>query len=144
LPALEQVLETYPETVKVVFKHFPLRSHKFAFKAAQATVAADKQGRFWAFHDKLFENYKAINESMIRKTAQDLGLDMAQFDEGMKNPETTALIRKDVSDGQAAGVGGTPAVFINGRRLKNRSPAGFKASIDAELKRLAGESSPSG
>ena len=81
---------------------------------------------------------------MIRKTAQDLGLDMEKFEQAMKNPETTAVIRKDMQDGGKAGVGGTPSIFINGRKLKNRGLNGFKAVIDSELERLGVEKTPKG
>jgi protein-disulfide isomerase len=134
VPTLEQVLEANPETVKVVFKQFPLKMHKFANKAALAAIAAQKQGKFWEYHDLLFENYKAINDSQIEQVATDLELDLEQFKSEMKSPENQAKIRKDLSDGQQAGVRGTPTIFVDGRKLKARGMKGFQSAIDKALK----------
>jgi len=135
VPLLEQVLENNPGNVKIVFKNFPLRRHKFATKAAMAALAADGQGKFWAFHDRLFENYKQLNDQKIKEIARDLGLDMEKFEKQMKDPGILAQIRQDLLDGNQAGVRGTPTVFIGGRLLRNWSPKEFQMLIDKELGR---------
>lgn len=135
MPLLEQVLENNPGNVKIVFKNFPLRRHKFATKAAMAALAADGQGKFWAFHDRLFENYKQLNDQKIKEIARDLGLDMEKFEKQMKDPGVLAQIRQDLLDGNQAGVRGTPTVFIGGRLLRNWSPKEFQMLIDKELGR---------
>lgn len=135
MPLLEQVLENNPGNVKIVFKNFPLRRHKFATKAAMAALAADGQGKFWAFHDRLFENYKQLNDQKIKEIARDLGLDMEKFEKQMKDPGILAQIRQDLLDGNQAGVRGTPTVFIGGRLLRNWSPKEFQMLIDKELGR---------
>lgn len=135
MPLLEQVLENNPGNVKIVFKNFPLRRHKFATKAAMAALAADGQGKFWAFHDRLFENYKQLNDQKIKGIARDLGLDMEKFEKQMKDPGILAQIRQDLLDGNQAGVRGTPTVFIGGRLLRNWSPKEFQMLIDKELGR---------
>lgn len=135
MPLLEQVLENNPGNVKVVFKNFPLRRHKYATKAAMASLAADGQGKFWAFHDRLFENYKQLNDQKIKDIARDLGLDMEKFEKQMKDPGILAQIRQDLLDGNQAGVRGTPTVFIGGRLLRNWSPKEFQMLIDKELGR---------
>jgi protein-disulfide isomerase len=135
VPLLEQVLENNPGNVKVVFKNFPLRRHKYATKAAMASLAADGQGKFWAFHDRLFENYKQLNDQKIKDIARDLGLDMEKFEKQMKDPGILAQIRQDLLDGNQAGVRGTPTVFIGGRLLRNWSPKEFQMLIDKELGR---------
>jgi protein-disulfide isomerase len=137
VPTLEQVLETYPEKVKLVFKHFPLNSHKFALKAAIASHAAGNQGKFWEFHDALFKDYKTISDEKIQQIAADLALDMEKFNLETKSPEIQAVVRKDLADGREAGVRGTPTVFINGRKLKGRGLNGFRNAIDRELKDLS-------
>ncbi len=86
MPLLEQVLENNPEKVKIVFKNFPLRRHKYATKAAMAALTADGQGKFWAFHDQLFEKYKQLSDQKIKDIARDLGFDMEKFEKQMKNP----------------------------------------------------------
>jgi len=134
---LEQVLEKYPRDVKIVFKNFPISSHQFAVKAAAAALAAGSQGKFWEFHDRLFENYNRINDQKIRDIALSLNLDEVEFNKKMKDPEVESKIRQDFLDGRQAGVNSTPTVFINGRLLKNRSLAGFQAAIDKELQTLS-------
>ena len=136
MPLLEQVLEKYPDDVRIVYKNFPLRNHKFAMKAATAALAAESQGKFWEFHDLLFKNYNKLNDQKIREIALEFGLDQTEFNKKMKAPKITAMIRQDVREGAQAGVRGTPTVFINGRRLNNRSLKGFQAAIDKELQKL--------
>jgi len=144
VPILEQVLEKYPRNVKFVYKNFPLRSHRFAVKAALAALAADSQGKFWAFHDQLFENYNRIDDQKIRDIAKSLQLDEAEFDKKMRDPEIQNKIRQDILDGRQAGVNSTPTIFINGRILRNRSLAGFQAAIDKELQTLGNKSAKPG
>ena len=136
MPVLEQVLEKNPENVKFVFKNYPLRNHKFAMKAAVAALAARSEGKFWEFHDELYKNYNKLSDQKIREIALGLGFDQAEFEKKMNDPRITAMIRQDLQDGAQAGVRGTPTIFINGRRLKNRSLQGFQAAIDKELQRL--------
>ena len=136
MPLLEQVLEKYPDDVKIVFKNFPLRNHKFAMTAATAALAAESQGKFWEFHDLLFKNYNNLDDQKIREIALELGLDQTEFEKKMKDPKITEMIRQDVREGVQAGVRGTPTIFINGRRLEDRSLRGFQAVIDGELQKL--------
>ena len=135
MPVLEQVLEQYPDKVKVVFKHYPLRNHQYAFQAATAAMAAHDQGKFWKFHDRLFENYKQLSDQKIDQIAGDLGLDLAVFKQLQQSAKVQSSVRRDMQDAVAVDVRGTPSVFINGRLLKRRTLAGFKQAIDAELKR---------
>jgi protein-disulfide isomerase len=137
VPVLEQVLEKYPNQVKLVFKNFPLRNHKFAMEAAIAALAAKKQEKFWEFHDLLFKNYNRLNEQKVKEIAQQLNLDMEKFEKDRKDPQLMALITRDLTDGSQAGVRGTPTIFINGRLLRNRSMAGFQELIEKALKNPA-------
>jgi protein-disulfide isomerase len=130
------VLDTYPDNVKIVYKNFPLKMHKYAKNAAIAALAADRQGKFWEFHDLLFDYYKKPDDQKIKEIAQQLELDLEAFDKNMKNPEIRAKVQRDFQDGQKAGVRGTPTIFINGRRLKNRTLIGFQTLIDKELVKL--------
>ena len=135
MPLLEQVLEKNPKDVKLVYKNFPLRNHKFARPAAIAALAAGKQGKFWEFHDLLFKDYNRLNEQKFQEIARELNLDMEQFEKDQKDPEILALISRDMSEGGRAGVRGTPTLFVNGRLLKNRSLEGFQDMIDKEVKK---------
>ena len=136
MPVLEQVLENNPAKVKIVFKNFPLRSHKFAMKAATAALAAESQGKFWEFHDQLYKNYNRLNDQKVGEIALGLGLDQAQLEKKMRDPALQSKIRQDAREGAQAGVRGTPTIFINGRKLKDRSLKGFQAAIDKELQKL--------
>jgi protein-disulfide isomerase len=136
VPVLEQVFEQNPEKVKIVFKNFPIRGHAFAIKAAQAALAADSQGKFWAFHDLLFKSYNALNDGKIEEIRAKLGLDAGQFQTRLNDPQVLAQINAEASLGRKLGVRGTPTVFVNGRRLKDRSPIGFKAAVNEALQNL--------
>ena len=129
------MLDKYPKEVKLVFKNLPLSKHKFAMKAATAALAAKAQGRFWEFHDELFENYRKVNDVKIQDIAKELGLDLERFKKDMKDPAIQKLIIRDVKNGREAGVRSIPTVFINGKLLRNRRLQGFQRMIDAELKR---------
>ena len=130
------MLENFPNQVKLVFKNFPLiRNHKFAMPAAIAALAAEKQGKFWEFHDLLFKDYSHLNEEKIKEIAQQLKLNMEKFEKDRKDPQIMAMINRDIAEGNLAGVRGTPTVFINGRLLRNRSMAGFQELIEKALKK---------
>ena len=135
---LDQVVEKYPQKVKEVYMNFPVRSHKYAETAARAALAADKQGKFWEFHDKLFQNANQLNDEKVREIAKELSLNMEQFEKDWQSEETLAKVRSDIDQGSRIGVRGVPAVFINGRQLKQRSLEGFSAIIDKELEKNSG------
>jgi protein-disulfide isomerase len=130
------VIEKYPKEVKVVFKNYPLRSHRFSQKAAEAALAAGQQGKFWEFHDLLFKNYKQLSDSKIKEIAKALVLDMEMFEKDRKAPKVMTMIREDLLEGSKAGVRGTPTVFVNGRALRKRTPEELRSAIERELQRL--------
>jgi len=130
------VLEKNPKTVKIVYKNFPIRSHKFAVEAAIAALAADRQGKFWDFHDELFKQYNKLNEKKIQEIAATVKLDLAQFEKDRKDPLLLEQIRYDYNEGIRVGINSVPSVFVNGRKLKDRSLRGFQALIDKELESL--------
>jgi len=133
------VFENYPKTAKLVHKNFPLRNHTFAFQAAVYALAADRQGKFWEFHDELYKNYNQLNEDKIRQIAQQLGLDLEKLNIDIRDPKIKEIIIRDYREGVAAGVRGIPTIFINGRLLRNRSLEGFRAAIEKELKKTRKE-----
>jgi len=133
-PLMDQVLEAYPKDVKRVYKQFPLTSiHPNALPASKAAVAAGKQGKFWEMHKKLFENQRELSPDNYKKWAKELGLDMARFEKDMNSPEVQAQIDRDTADARSAEVSGTPTIFVNGKRLQQRSLDGFKQAIDPIL-----------
>jgi len=100
-----------------------------------AALAADAQGNFWEFHDRLFADFNSINDQKIKDIARELGYKTAEFEKQMADSGILSRIRQDMQNGTAAGVRGTPTVFVNGRRLKNRTLKGFQDLIDKELKK---------
>ena len=128
--------DKYKNQLKIVIKHFPLKSHKFARKSAQASLAAHKQGKFWEFHTKLFENYQSINDDKIVQIAEELKLDIDKFKSDMNLPEIQRIINRDIQNGWKIGVKGTPTIFINGKRAALRNPAKFIKKIDSEIKKM--------
>ena len=135
VPTLDQVMAAYPLQVRLVFKQFPLSMHNFAKPAAMATLAARNQGKFWPLHDQLFANYNKLSDIRIRELAESVGLDMARYDQDVANPALQQEVAADIQLGSTVGVRGTPAAYINGVQLKDRSFSGFKQVIDAELKK---------
>ncbi len=129
------MLEKYPKEVKLVMKHFPLPMHPYARKAAVAALAADKQGKFWEIHEKLFASQKELSDAKVEGIARDLGLDMAQFNRDLKDPAIASMIDRDLNNGRQAKVQGTPTIFVNGKLLNQRSLQGFQQTIEAELKK---------
>jgi protein-disulfide isomerase len=133
VPLLEQVLEKNPQTVKIVFKNFPIRSHKFAVQAALAALAAGRQTKFWDFHDELFKNYNRLDEDKIQEIAANLKLNLAQFEKDRQDPLLLEQIRHDYNEAIRIGLRSVPTVFVNGRKLKDRSLKGVQALIDKAL-----------
>ena len=132
---LRQVLEKYPNDVKLVMKHFPLPMHSYARKAAIAALAAGKQGKFWEIHEKLFANQKNLSDDKVEAIAQELGLNMEQFNKDLKDPCIASLIDRDINNGREANVQGTPTIFVSGKLFNQRSLQGFQQAIEAELKK---------
>ena len=131
---LDQVMVAYPKDVKRVYKQFPLTSiHPNAMPASKAALAAGKQGKFWEMHGKLFANARELTPDNFKKWAGELSLDVPKFEKDMASPEVQAAIDKDMQDARSADVTGTPTIFVNGKRLQQRSMDGFKAAIDPSL-----------
>ena len=130
------MLETYPRDAKLVFKNYPLRNNNYAQKAAVAALAAEKQEKFWEFHELLFENSAKLSDQKIKEISEWMDLDWEKFSNDMEDPEIIAMITRDKSEAERAMVRAVPTVFINGRRLKKFSLQGFEAVIENELKKL--------
>ena len=129
---VNQVIEAYPRDVRLVFKQFPLTSiHPQAMPASKAALAAGRQGKFWEMHKLIFENQRALAPGKFTEFAEQLQLDVPQFQKDMESPEIAAQIQKEMQEAKAADVTGTPTIFVNGKRLMNRSFDGFKQMIEA-------------
>ena len=104
-----------------------------ALPASKAALAAGRQGRFWEYHDKVFANYNKLTNELLDQLAGELDLDMNRFRKDQADPGITALINRDIKEGSRIGVRGTPTIFINGKRLGQRSLEAFSAAIESEL-----------
>jgi protein-disulfide isomerase len=136
-PVVKQVLARYPTQVKLVFKNFPIDSHPKARPAAEAALCAEEQGKFWQFHDALFEKSPQIGPDELGPIATGVGIDAAKLDECAKAKKFASKIDADLAEGKKAGVAGTPAFFVNGASIASgRTVDDFARAIDAELTRL--------
>ena len=138
-PVLAAVLDRYPGEVRVIHRHFPLDSiHPFARPASEAAMCADEQGRFWDFHDAIFARNGRLDEASFGEIATTLELDGAALDQCIEERRYRDFVQADFDAGQAAGVTGTPAFFVNGIPLKGaRTADQLSEVVDAELARLA-------
>lgn len=131
---VKRVLETYGNSVRLVFKQMPLSIHPDAFKAAQASVCANEQGRFWEFHDLLFGS-NDLSVEMLKKYALTLHLRMNDFESCLNSEGSSAAVRQDMQEAIRADVQGTPTFFVNGRILRGmRAAEDLKSLIDLALR----------
>jgi protein-disulfide isomerase len=135
-PTVAQVMSTYGDRVRLVYRHLPLPNHPNARPAAEAAACANDQGRFWDYHDRLFANQSKLAVPDLKQHATDLGLDMAKFVTCLDSRSFQKDVDADMDAAQMLGVSGTPHFFINGRALSGAQPfEAFKAVIDEELAR---------
>ena len=136
VPSLvDQVLKVYPTEVKVVYKQFPITTHKYGMAASRAALAAHKQGKFWEMHDKLFENQSALQPDRVKEYARQIGLDVARFEKDMASPEVQKQIDEESKLADQSDVPGTPTLFVNGRRVENRTFESIKRMIEDSLQK---------
>ena len=143
-PFCRQVMSTlaklesqYGEKVKLVFRDFPIENlHPGATKAHEAARCANEQGKFWPYHDKLFAAPPNSSPEFFKGIAKEVGLNTNAFETCLGSGKYQAAIKQDIDDGNRAGVGGTPAFFINGRLVSGAQPLDvFARMIDDELAR---------
>jgi protein-disulfide isomerase len=132
---VKQVMDKYPGKVKWVFRDFPLPAiHPAAPKAHEAARCAAEQGKFWEYHDLLFDRSPKQNPDDLKQYAKDLKLDASTFGQCLDSGKQEAAVTKDVEEGSRLGVTGTPTFFINGRQLVGAQPlTAFQKIIDGEL-----------
>ena len=125
-----EIVKAYPDKVKVHFRHFAMR----APKASEAALCAHDQGKFWEYHDVLFENQHKHEVEHLKEYAKTLELAQPAFDECLDSGKHTKTVQRDIDAGKLAGVQGTPAFFINGILVSGAQPIErFKELIESEL-----------
>ena len=136
-PTLKQVEKNYPQTVRIVYRQFPLANiHQHAEKAAEASLCANEQQKFWEFHDSMFGKQSELSVADLKQRAVDLKLNTQAFNQCLDSGRHAAAIQTDIQEGARNGVSGTPALFINGRLLTGNQPyAEIKEIIEDELQR---------
>ena len=135
-PTVAKLRERYGDELRVVVRHFPLDFHRQARGAAEAAACARRQGRFFEYHDALFENQKALALPDLEARARKVGLDLEAFRSCLSAKQTSKEVDADLEEGRRAGVSGTPAFFVNGILLSGVQPLeAFVEVIDAELAR---------
>lgn len=113
--SIDEFLKKYPTDIRLVYKHFPLESHKMAKNASIAAEAAGMQGKFWPMHKALFESEKLLDQSQINALAKRSGLNMSKFKKDLINPAVIDKVENSLKEGLLIGIGGTPALYFNGR-----------------------------
>ena len=134
-PTLAEIRSAYGDQVRTVYRHFPLTEiHPNAWKAAEAALCARDQGAFVAMHHAMFEEQGALDEANLQGIARGLGLDGGAFDECLGSGRYASEVGADFDAGVAAGVAGTPTMFINGVKVEGALPVGqIQEVIDREL-----------
>lgn len=134
VPTLDQIEKEYGQSVRVVFKHLPLDIHPDARAAHAAAEAANRQGKFWAMHDRIFTNQRDLRAETFERYAREIGLDMDRYRKDVVSEEVRERIEADLAQARKLGVTGTPSFFINGRNLSGAQPfPNFKRMIDEAL-----------
>ncbi|MFO0574399.1 MAG: thioredoxin domain-containing protein [Polyangia bacterium] len=134
-PTITELMKLYPKDVRVAFKQLPLSFHDKAHLAAEASLAAKEQGKFWEYHAKLFANQGALDRPSLEKYAQELGLNMKKFTAALDGGKYKQKVDDELAEGQKIGANGTPAFFVNGKSLSGAQPLeAFKAKVDQALK----------
>src|SRR5262245_57746295 len=143
---IEKILAKYPSDVRIVYRHLPLEAiHPFARGAAEAAVCADEQGLFWAYHDKLFQNNRALAKEDLLRYAGEAGLDAAKFQACVDERRSKDKVETDLQAARAGGISGTPAFVVNGVLLTGaQPPEEFYPVIDAALAKAASPDAAAG
>lgn len=145
-PLIERLTKEFPNDVRFVYRHFPLRSiHANAQLAAQSTEAADKQGKFWEMHDALFSTQREWSvisnpKNFFVELAESIDLDRNQFENDLDSADAIQAINDDFNHGTRSNVQGTPSLYLNGQKINN--PSSYEALRDLvqdEINRANGQ-----
>jgi protein-disulfide isomerase len=140
-PLVKQLKATYPDKVRVIYRHFPLTNiHPRALIAAQAAVAAGEQGKFWEMHDVLFDRQTQWAEldsdeaavAAFSEYAAEIGIDKAKFQETIVSDPVKQVVAQDLADGNSLQVQATPTFFVNGQQLS--APLQLITTVESLLK----------
>jgi len=132
---VDTIMAAYPKDIKLIYKQFPLSMHPHAEISAEASLAAREQGKFWEMYELLFKNSRQLSKSSILAMAKELNLDMQKFEAALDSGKFKKDVQKDIADGEASNVYGTPAFYINGKQYNGEvTLAALKPIFAKELK----------
>lgn len=133
-PVLKKAMAQFPGKIRFVVRDFPLESiHENAWRAALAAGAANKQGKFFEYAEILYKHQNALDGESLKKYAAEVGLNVQRFEIDFNSEAVAAEVRKDMDDGESYAINSTPTIFVNGVRVRDLSPSGFKAAIEKAL-----------
>jgi len=135
---LEKIVNEFGDRVRLVVRDFPLSQHANARKAAEAAEAAREQGKYWEYVTVLFRNQSALDVEKLKHYATEVGLDRARFDASFDSGKFADKVQRDILEARKLGVNGTPALYINGKRISDNSYESLKSAIETALKGGAG------
>lgn len=136
-PTMQRLLATYPQSVRLVFKHNPLPMHPDAPLAHRASIAAGEQDHFWEMHDLIFTNIRDLSRSTLMSYATELDMDLTKFVADMDSERVASILNSDMAESERLGVNGTPTFYINGQFVSGAQPfENFQVLIERELARV--------
>jgi protein-disulfide isomerase/Skp family chaperone for outer membrane proteins len=138
IPTLKKLEDNYKDKIRIVYRQFPLNNiHPSAQKAAEASLCANEQGKFWQLHDAMFADQKGLSVDALKSKAAALSMNAPAFAACLDSGKHAGAVRDSIVEGSKAGVDGTPALFINGRFLGGNQPyEEIEKIIEDELARL--------
>ena len=133
-PIIDRIFQDYQGEVVLYYRYFPLPMHENSFIAAEAAECANRQGRFWEYHNILFENQDKLDKNNLKKYAENLGLNKEKFNICLDNEETKEIVLIDVNNAKKLNLKGTPTYFINGREFFGANQQEIEKIIEEELR----------
>lgn len=116
-PVMRQALDEFKSDVKLYFKHYPLGMQAASRLAAEAAVAAQKQGKFWPYSDQVWAHSESLTPAVLEQIAKDVGLDVDRWRKDLESDEVRGRVEKDHAEGTALGIAATPTIYLNGREF---------------------------
>ena len=134
---IKELMKKHDKKINYVFKHFPLSFHPEAANASKATWAAGKQGKFYEYHDKVFENQGKLGDELYVQIAKELSLNIDKFNKDRTSEDAEKKIQADMKEGQAIGIQGTPGFVLNGIKILGAYPIDHFEKIISRLETTA-------
>lgn len=132
--ATQQIADEFPGEVRVEFWQHALAMHSLAEAAAVASLAAQRQGMFWEYHDELFRNQSTFDAASLARYAEQLGMDVTKFQHDCEDPELHARVKSESAAADRFGAPSTPSFMINGKvKVGWGSWYSFRADVEKEL-----------